>query len=147
MARRFAEILGERIKKRRKINGLSQAELGKLVKVGNRQILGYEKASVGITIEQVEEIARALGVPIINLLFPGEVPEPVKLNPTPLEALKIVEQALKEKSQGPLDILASRVISALTPLNEDQAEGLVGMLEGTAETLAAEARDDEKKPG
>ena len=60
--------IGERIREARKEKGLSQVELGKLLKVTQQMIAQYEKGDRTPKKDTLEKIAEALEVPLTQLM-------------------------------------------------------------------------------
>ena len=56
--------IGEAIRKRRKVLGLSQEQLSERVGVSYQQIQRYENGSSMLNVENVQRIARALSLPV-----------------------------------------------------------------------------------
>ncbi|HTZ17677.1 MAG TPA: helix-turn-helix transcriptional regulator [Dissulfurispiraceae bacterium] len=57
-------VIGEKIRGLRKAGGLSQMKLADMVGVSYQQIQKYEKASGNISVERLEQIAKAFKVPL-----------------------------------------------------------------------------------
>lgn len=60
--------IGDNIKRLRKINGLTQSDLGKKLGITQSAIGQFEKGTSSLKIETIEKIAKALNVPISALL-------------------------------------------------------------------------------
>lgn len=56
--------IGERIKSIRKLNGMTQAELGKRCGMPDSQIGSYERGEYKPTLPTLERIAKGLGVSV-----------------------------------------------------------------------------------
>ncbi len=68
-----AEI-GAAIRKRRKALGLSQEQLAEKVGVSYQQVQRYENGSSSLNVENVQRIARALGLPATAFFEAGAQP-------------------------------------------------------------------------
>jgi len=78
----FLRELGERIARLRKEQGLTQTQLGNLVKVTQQVIAEYEAGYRNIPIYRLISLAEALGVSTEELLKPVSA-EPKKRGPAP----------------------------------------------------------------
>ena len=70
-------VIGEKIRGLRKGGGLSQMKLADMVGVSYQQIQKYEKASGNISVERLEQIAKAFKVPIVTF-FSADAPVAAK---------------------------------------------------------------------
>lgn len=59
---------GEKIKARRKELGLTTEELGRLIGVQRSAVTKYEKDKIDMKSERLQQIAKALLVPVVDLL-------------------------------------------------------------------------------
>jgi transcriptional regulator with XRE-family HTH domain len=59
---------GEKIKARRKELGMTTEELGKAIGVQRSAITKYEKDRIDLKSERIQQIAKALLVPVVDLL-------------------------------------------------------------------------------
>jgi len=66
------KALGERIRRRRKEAGLTQAELAERAGVGRITVVRLENGKIDARTQTLRRIARALGVQLVDLLAPGE---------------------------------------------------------------------------
>jgi transcriptional regulator with XRE-family HTH domain len=78
---RFFDELGERIGKRRKALGLTQTELGDLMRVRQQVIASYESASRQIPAWRLPELAKALDMTLEELLGVNGAPHRSKRGP------------------------------------------------------------------
>jgi len=60
------------IKELRKAKGFSQMQLAEMLGVSYQQVQKYEKGTTKISVERLEQISRALGVPV-NIFFPSGI--------------------------------------------------------------------------
>lgn len=75
---------------------MNRLQLAEQVGIYHEAIYNVLKGKRKADLELVELIANALQVDPAQLLFPDESSKPVLLKPTPLEALKIVKEALEK---------------------------------------------------
>src|SRR3954471_17586644 len=73
------EHIGERIRLRRTLLGLSQSELGKALGLSFQQLQKYERGASAIGAGQLREVARALDVPV-SFFYDGLDGVPVPTN-------------------------------------------------------------------
>ena len=66
----FNRLIGQRIRRQRRILGLTQADLASAVGVRFQQIQKYECAAASMSAARVVQIARALNLPV-SQLFDG----------------------------------------------------------------------------
>jgi transcriptional regulator with XRE-family HTH domain len=62
------KIIGERIKKARRVAGLTQSELSEKLDLGLRHIQKIEKGETALTIERLEVVSNILNVPLAYFL-------------------------------------------------------------------------------
>jgi transcriptional regulator with XRE-family HTH domain len=113
----IGQLLGDRIRALRERQQLTQADLARLSELSRSQILLLERGERAPTVVTVASVARALGVPVGDLLDPV-----TQANPGPDRA----------------DRLATRA-RALGPAGLDAVERVIDALEQFA---SAEGRDD-----
>src|SRR5687767_4398948 len=114
----------------RKKSGLSQDELARKIGRDRSTIVRYESGEGQASFETISKLADILGVEETDLVHGGKPPEVVQTNPTPLEALKIVEKALKEKepalteaNKGVLKLIKNEdLLEKLAKVEEKQRE-------------------------
>lgn len=63
----LTQKLGERLKQIRQKKGMSQGDIARILKVHRSYIGGIERGVRNPTIKNVEKIAKALGVPAVDL--------------------------------------------------------------------------------
>lgn len=66
-----SKIIGEKIKFRRQDIGMSQERLAELVGVSFQQIQRYENGRNKISVERIQQIAKALAVPVASFFAGG----------------------------------------------------------------------------
>ncbi len=106
-------LFGERVASQREHLGLNQTELGTLMKLSRNQVHLIESGQSNVNLTRAVQFAEVLKTTLPNLLFPGEGPTNLVREPDPLEALKIVERALKASMKSERDDALERV-KALT---------------------------------
>lgn len=89
------KIVARNLKRSRKVSGISQAELAKMVGVSARYISKLESNPQNLTIETLESIARVLGISIPELFFEHPSPQPV-VNPRLFKSLQQTVLFLEE---------------------------------------------------
>lgn len=84
--------------------GISQEQLAERMGIVRNTVTGYEtKREKNIPLHRVDDAARALGVKPIQLLFPNETSEPVKLQPTFHDAIEMLRKGLNILESMPQD--------------------------------------------
>lgn len=146
----YAKDVGQRIKEARELKGLSQTQLGNLIGVKYRQISGYESGSVGLSLETAESLAASLGVPLINLLFPGETPKPVKVEMTDDEILARVIEWKKAATERQRDCPAdpdhlADLITVLRKIDPKHLPKLRSLVNGFAKGAAIQKSSEKAK--
>jgi XRE family aerobic/anaerobic benzoate catabolism transcriptional regulator len=68
----FLEELGHRLRERRKLQGLSQEQLGQLARLSTRYISQIEAGRGNLSILRLLELTRALGVPLHEVVQPNK---------------------------------------------------------------------------
>ncbi len=71
----YDKLIGKRIRMYRKIRGLSQASLAKLMKVSPQQLQKYEKGINRISASRLQYVAEILQIPA-SLLFEDDIKKP-----------------------------------------------------------------------
>lgn len=103
MPRLLREIVAENIRSLRVRGGLTQAELARKSRLTDVYISRVEKSAKNLTLDSVEQIASALGVPVTSLLsgIPESFPKANKGTEKSIaHAIQILEaylQAIKSK--------------------------------------------------
>lgn len=110
-------------------------EFAKRLNINRNTLYNYRKGE-RIDLDVLETIAKALEVSPLNLLYPGELPNPIRIEPTPLEALKIIEKALKEKT-----ILPSDIEENISKLNPDELNAFWRYLRSTLDSVLKSHED------
>jgi transcriptional regulator with XRE-family HTH domain len=101
-------VLAARLRTLRRLSGLSQADLGKLIGASQREISQYERGKTFPRPERIEAIARVLGVDVGDLFNNRKV----AAEPTPgTRAAALVE--LAHQRDPLLAALMLRVLSAM----------------------------------
>jgi transcriptional regulator with XRE-family HTH domain len=67
-----SEEIGKRIKARRRELGLSQEALATIIDVSYQQVQRYESGKNSLNVEKLQEVAKALSVPVSYLLCPDK---------------------------------------------------------------------------
>jgi transcriptional regulator with XRE-family HTH domain len=62
--------IGQLIRETRKARGMTQMDLAELLGVSYQQVQKYEKGNENISVERLQQIARALNVPITLFILP-----------------------------------------------------------------------------
>jgi transcriptional regulator with XRE-family HTH domain len=88
-------VIGRNIEKYMEIRKLNIKELSEKADIHRNTLTGYIKGTTGISLEMVSTVAAALGVTETDLTYPGATPEPVVIQPTVEDALKIVEMRVR----------------------------------------------------
>ena len=87
MAKLLREIVAENIKAVRVRTGITQVDLAKKAKMTDVYISRVEQQAKNLTLDSVEQIAHALGVPITSLIKDGKVTVP-RANDATIRSLK-----------------------------------------------------------
>jgi transcriptional regulator with XRE-family HTH domain len=74
------KFIGERIKRARKIAGLTQTELGDRLCLGLRHVQKIEKGETGLTIDRLEELSKILNVPLAYFLAASQSEEEISFD-------------------------------------------------------------------
>ncbi len=90
----FFQTLGKRITELRKKQGLTQAELGEILGVSQQQVAHFEMARRRVAVSMLPTLAKALAVPVEELLDVQRKPK--KRGPTP-----ILQRQLEQISELP----------------------------------------------
>lgn len=106
------ETLVENIHKYRKLRGLTLPTLAERADIQESTLKGIVYNENWPERANIEAISSALEIPTGALFEPSEV-TPVRIMPSPLDALKIIEKALKEQETLPV-ALAARIRAVIT---------------------------------
>lgn len=71
----YDEALGQRVRAARKLNNISQKQLGAALNISFQQIQKYENGSNRISCSTLKLISTALGVPMLTLLGESGAPQ------------------------------------------------------------------------
>lgn len=82
-------------------------------------------------LNQVDDVAGALGRPAIDLLFPGELPKPVVMKPNPEQAIEAIREALA----GGLTGVRRELFEEISALDEAEAAAALDGLRMKREAL------------
>lgn len=91
---RQAPPFGQRLAEARREKGLTQTELGNLLGMSRERVDYYERRAKNPALEVVQACAKALGVPISNLVGDGD-PQPQKKKTGPVSQLERKFQEVK----------------------------------------------------
>ncbi len=107
--RAFYEQLGQRIAERRKARGVTQVELAKTLGIAQQTLAHYEGGTVRIAIAMLTLVAKALDVPIEDLLGTPAAKAAGKRGPAPKiqQQLEQIEALPKAKQRAIAQVLDS----------------------------------------
>lgn len=79
----LVDQIGQHLKSLRKLRGLSQAQLGQRLGVGQARVAAIEANPGTISVEQLLRIFQVLGVDLVARVKPASAPTPAKAGPNP----------------------------------------------------------------
>jgi len=107
--------IAARVRSLREQHGMTQAELARLAATSRSQVAAIERGERAPTVTTVEVFARALGVPLVELLAEEQAAAPTQAEPDRADRL-----ARRLRQRGPAFVSAvERVVAALDRLADD----------------------------
>jgi transcriptional regulator with XRE-family HTH domain len=107
---KFTASVGQRIRNLRKIQGLTQEELGERVQQPQSYIGAIERGEKNISLETLERIANALKVRVEELIKSGSVTEKEKL-------VVSIQTLLKDRTEQEIKLLQKLIADVLIVLD------------------------------
>lgn len=117
---------GARFKEARENKGLSQKAVGKAIGKHYHRVLAYEKGSADL--DTAAELAAAIDVPLVELLFPGDAKTTVKEHSLPECVRRVSTAALGAIDRPDMSHLPPELVAELAKLTPAQAARLYRMV-------------------
>lgn len=108
----FFKALGERIATLRRAQGLTQVQLAELLDVSQQQVASFEVGRRRVPVSMLPRLARALAVPVEDLL--GEAPRPSRRGPAPKlqQQMQRISELPRAKQRFVIEMLDTVLASA-----------------------------------
>lgn len=146
----LAEALKVNLKRIREQRGFTQESLSDAIGKTRNTINRYEAGQGSAKFETIVKLAVVLGVDETDLLYPGKPPEPIKITPTPEEALetflddyrrlKAQESLQKASSLHPTD--EEKLLAAFRELPPESRALVMTNVRGKLKDARAESESD-----